>query len=121
MADVHIISIDGVLVVTLPAVTDDDTAERLVEQVGTRLVDLAARAVLVDVSNARIIDSFLGRVLVSLAGAVRLLGAEPVVVGMRPEVAITIVELGMDLGGVATALSIEHGLADLRVRAGRRM
>ena len=121
MADVHIISIDGVLVVTLPAVSDDRTAEHLVDQVGERLVELAARAVLIDVSNARIIDSFMGRVLSGLAGAVRLLGAEPVVVGMRPEVAITMVELGMDLGGIATALSIEHGLAGLRARAGRRM
>lgn len=121
MADIHFLSIDGVLVVTLPGVTDDRTAERLAEEVGNRLVGLAARAVLIDVSNARLIDSFMGRVLAGLAGASRLLGAEPMVVGMRPEVAITMVELGMDLGGVATALDIEHGLADLRARAGRRM
>lgn len=121
MADVHILSIDGVLVVTLPGVTDDQTAERLVEEVGSRLIELAARAVLIDVSNARMIDSFMGRVLAGLAAATRLLGAEPVVVGMRPEVAITMVELGMDLGGVAAALNIEHGLAGLRARAGRPM
>lgn len=119
MADIHTLSIDGVLVVTLPGLTDDRTAEFLVEAVGSRLVERAARAVLIDVSNARMIDSFMGRVLASVAGASRLLGAEPVVVGMRPEVAITMVELGMDLGGVATALDIEHGLADLRARAGR--
>ncbi|WP_029010431.1 STAS domain-containing protein [Azospirillum halopraeferens] len=121
MADVHILSVDGVLLVTFPGVTDDRTAERLIEEVGSRLVERAARAVLIDVSNARMIDSFMARVLAGLAGASRLLGAEPVVVGMRPEVAITMVELGMDLGGVATALNVEHGLADLRARAGRRM
>lgn len=121
MNTVYSIALDGVLIVTLPAVTDDGTAERLVEQLGTRLSEIAARAMLIDMSQARLLDSFMARVISSLAGTARLLGVEPVVAGIRPEVAMTMVELGLDLGGITTALDIEHGLAGLRARAGRRV
>lgn len=119
MAALSLLAIDGVLIVTLPADLDDRTTERLAEQIGNRLVELAARAVLIDISPARFVDSFLGRVLAGLAAIARLLGAEVAVVGMRPEVAITMVELGMDLGGIATALTIEQGLALIHGRLGR--
>ena len=121
MTEVHILSIDGFVLVTFPSVMDDGTAERLADETAQKLVAFGARGVLIDVSNARMIDSFMGRVLAGLACAAKLLGAEPIVVGMRPEVAMTMVELGMDLGGVPTALTIEHGLADLRARAGGRV
>ena len=118
MAALSLLAIDGVLIVTLPADLDDRVTDRLAEQVGDRLVALGARAVLIDVSAARFVDSFLGRVLAGLAAITRLLGAEVALVGMRPEVAITMVELGMDLGGIATALTIEQGLALVRGRLG---
>ncbi|ACI97792.1 STAS domain-containing protein [Rhodospirillum centenum] len=120
MEGVHILTVEGVLVVTLPGVTDDRMAERLVEEVAGRLVEHRARAVVIDVSNARLIDSFMGRVLEQMARTARLMGVEPMLTGMRPEVAITLIELGMTLGGIATALSLEHGLARLRERAGGR-
>lgn len=121
MSGVHTIALDGVLIVTLPAVTDDRTAEQLVEQVAQRLAAQSAQALLVDMSQARLLDSFMARVISALAGTARLLGVAPVVAGIRPEVAMTMVELGLDLGGIATALDIEHGLAVLRARAGGRV
>ncbi|MDO9712958.1 STAS domain-containing protein [Paracraurococcus lichenis] len=118
MAALSILAFDGILVVALPKAIDDRTMDRLAEEVGNRLVELAASAVLIDVSLAQIIDSFLGRVLAGLAATSRLLGAEVVLVGVRPEVAITMVELGLDLGNIATALTIEQGLANIRARLG---
>lgn len=120
MSVVSILSIDGVLVVSLPAMLDDGSAERLTEEVANRLVAVGAHGALIDVSNARMVDSFMGRVLAGVASTAKLLGAIPIVVGMRPEVALTMVELGMDLHGIPTALTIELGLADIRARAGRR-
>lgn len=115
----HIIPLDGILVVTLPPILGDKDAEHLAEQVGGRLVEEQAHAVLIDMALMRMIDSHMGRVLNVMAAMIRLLGAETMVAGLRPEVAMTMVELGMDLGGIPTALSVRHGLADIRARAGR--
>lgn len=115
----HIIPLDGILVVTLPPILGDKDAEHLAEQVGGRLVAEQAHAVLIDMAQMRMIDSHMGRVLNVMAAMIRLLGAETMVAGLRPEVAMTMVELGMDLGGIPAAPSVKHGLADLRARAGR--
>lgn len=115
----HIIPLDGILVVTLPPLLGDSDAEHLAEQVGERLVAEQAHAVLIDMAQMRMIDSHMGRVLNVMASMIRMLGAETMVAGLRPEVAMTMVELGMDLGGIRASLSVRHGLADLRARAGR--
>ncbi len=115
----HITPLDGILVVTLPPLLGDSDAEHLAQQVGERLVTEQAHAVLIDMTQMRMIDSHMGRVLNVMATMIRLLGAETMVAGLRPEVAMTMVELGMDLGGIPAALSVRHGLADLRARAGR--
>lgn len=116
----HITPLDGILVVTLPPLLSDRGAEDLAERVGGLLVQEGTHAVLIDMAQMRMIDSHMGRVLHAMASMIRLLGAETMVAGLRPEVAMTMVELGMDLGGIRASLSVRHGLADLRARAAGR-
>src|ERR1700749_4539127 len=102
MERIPILKIGAFLLVTL----QDDLTDRIVTS--------RARGVLIDISALDIVDSFIGRMLGNIAGMARILDAETVVVGMRPSVAITLVELGLSLKGVRTALNVERGMTLLR-------
>lgn len=114
MTAVPVVRIGNALVAALQEDIEDrsalDLADRLAEEVAAN----RAAVVLLDVSAAQIVDSFISRVIVDIARVCRLLGAQVTVVGMRPAVAITLVELGLTLDGVSTALTIDDALAALR-------
>ena len=101
------------LLVSIQVDLDDQTVMNLQEDLAKHVVKHGARGVIIDITAAEIVDSFVGRMLSTIASISRLLDAETVVVGMRPAVAITLVELGLSLGGVRTALNLEQGLAIL--------
>ncbi len=114
MAPVPLIHIGEALVATVQEGLRDQGALGLQQHLSERLVHTGARGVLLDLSVAETVDSFLGRLLGDIAAGARLLGAHTVVVGIQPAVAITLVELGLELRGVYTALTVEKGLARLR-------
>ncbi len=120
MERIPVLSLGDVLLVSIQVDLPDDTVLALQEDLAVRIVDTGARGVLIDISALEIVDSFVGRVFASVATLSRVLDAETVVVGMRPAVAITLVELGLTLHGVRTAISVEKGLAILRRLAGHR-
>jgi rsbT antagonist protein RsbS len=109
------------LLVTIQVDMHDQLALTLQDDLTTRITETGARGVLIDISSLDVVDSFIGRMLGSIATMSRLLDAETVVVGMQPAVAITLVELGLTLNGVRTALDVERGMALLRsaLRRGR--
>jgi rsbT antagonist protein RsbS len=104
----------GFLLVTIQVDMHDRLAMTLQEDLTSQIVKSRARGVLIDISMLEIVDSFIGRMLGSIAGMARLLDSETVVVGMRPSVAITLVELGLSLQGIRTALDVEKGMALLQ-------
>ncbi|EHR63075.1 STAS domain-containing protein [Saccharomonospora cyanea] len=106
-----IVGLGDVLLVTIQGELSDDDALSLQEELTTRVANTSARGVLIDISGLEIVDSFLARTLHDIAGASALLAARTVVVGMRPEVAITLVELGLTLPGLETALTVAGGLS----------
>jgi rsbT antagonist protein RsbS len=95
----------------------DRLAMALEEDLTTRIVEHAAKGVLIDISALEIVDSFIGRTLANIAMIAKVLDAETVVVGMRPPVAITLVELGLSLPGVRTALNAERGMVMIKSRS----
>ncbi|GAA3831975.1 STAS domain-containing protein [Streptomyces phyllanthi] len=107
---VPVLRIGDVLLVTLQGDLHDGTAEQLQQDVSEAAADSRVNGVVIDLSGVEIVDSFLGRVLADIAAKTRLLAAETVVAGMRPAVAITLVELGLTLPGLRTALSTEEAL-----------
>ena len=119
MGRVPIIKIGDTLIATVQEDLHDRDALDLQEEVSRSLERTGARGVLLDLSVVEIIDSFLGRTIADIARLVRLLGARTVVVGIQPSVAITLVELGLELRGVPTALDVEQGLGLLRRLDGR--
>ena len=111
MERIPILRMGEFLLVTIQVDMHDQLATQLQEDLTTKIVQHRARGVLIDISALEIVDSFIGRMLANIASVSRLLDADTVVVGMRPEVAITLVELGLGLPGVKTALTAERGLA----------
>jgi rsbT antagonist protein RsbS len=97
----------------------DRLAMSLQDDLTERIVSDRARAVLIDISALEMVDSFIGRMLASIAAMSKVLDAETVVVGMRPAVAITLVELGLSLKGVRTALNVERGMQLLKSELAR--
>src|SRR5262245_25798282 len=102
------------LLVTIQVDMHDRLALALQEDLTSRIARERARGVLIDISSLELVDSFIGRTLGSIAAMSRVLDAETVVVGMRPAVAITLVELGLSFKGVRTALNVEKGMELLR-------
>ncbi len=111
---VPVLRIGQDLLVTLQGDVDDATIESIERDVSNEVARTHARGFLIDVSGLDMVDSFVARVLARLVRMVRLLGAEAAVVGIRPSVAITLVELGVPLADLNTALNAEQGMARLR-------
>ena len=107
------------LLVTIQVEMHDRLVMTLQDELTHRIVLHRARGVLIDISALEIVDSFIGRALGNIANMARILDAETVVVGMRPAVAITLIELGLRLEGVRTALNAEKGMALIRRRLGQ--
>jgi rsbT antagonist protein RsbS len=116
MDRIPILKLGDALLVTIQVDMHDRLATALEEDLTTRIVAHSARGVLIDISALEIVDSFIGRMLDNIAAVSRILDAETVVVGMRPAVAITLVELGLSLSGVKTALNVERGMALIKTR-----
>jgi rsbT antagonist protein RsbS len=114
VARVPIIRLGDTLIATVQEELRDRDAMALQEELNAALERSGARGVLLDVSVVETVDSFLGRLLAEIAAGARLLGARTVVVGIQPAVAITLVELGLELTGVRTALDAEKGMALLK-------
>jgi rsbT antagonist protein RsbS len=115
---IPILKMGEFLLVTIQVDMHDRLALTLQDDLTERIVQMRARGVLIDISALEIVDSFIGRMLGNIAGMSRVLDAETVVVGMQPAVAITLVELGLRLPGVKTALNVEKGMELLRDAVG---
>lgn len=111
MDRIPILKLGRALLVSIQVDIHDRLATALEADLSERIVSTGARGVMIDISGLEIVDSFMGRMLDNIAAVSRLLDADTVVVGMRPAVAITLVELGLSLTGVKTALNVERGMA----------
>lgn len=111
MDRIPILKMGDALLITIQVDMHDQLALALEDDLTQKIVKTRAKGVLIDISSLEIVDSFMGRMLDNIAAVSRILDAETVVVGMRPAVAITLVELGLSLTGVKTALNVERGMA----------
>jgi rsbT antagonist protein RsbS len=114
MDQIPILKMGDFLLVTIQVDMHDRMALALQDDLTNAIAKFGARGVLIDISSLEIVDSFIGRVLANIAAMSSVLDARTVVVGMRPAVAITLVELGLSLPGVRTALDVERGMVLLR-------
>ncbi|MGE5170727.1 MAG: STAS domain-containing protein [Rudaea sp.] len=114
MDRIPILKMGEYLLVTIQVDMHDELAMRLQEDLTARISAESAQGVLIDISSLDVVDSFIGRMIANIAAMARVLDAQTVVTGMRPAVAITLVELGLGLEGVHTALTVERGMALLR-------
>ena len=121
MEHIPILKMGAFLLVTIQVDMHDQLALTLQDDLTGRIAETGARGVLIDISSLDVVDSFIGRMLANIAAMARVLDAVTVVVGMRPAVAITLVELGLALPGVRTALNVERGMDLLREAAGDRL
>ena len=118
MDRIPILKMGEFLLVTIQVDMHDRLAIQLQEDLTGRIAATRSRGVLIDISSLEIVDSFIGRMLGNIAGMSKVLGADTVVTGMQPSVAITLVELGLSLKGVRTALNVERGMDLLRASLG---
>ena len=116
MERIPILQMGQFLLVTIQVDMHDQLALTLQEDLAERINATSARGVLIDISALDIVDSFIGRMIGTISGLSRVMDAETVVVGLQPAVAVTLVELGMTLPGVSTALNVERGMKLLRER-----
>jgi rsbT antagonist protein RsbS len=114
MESIPILRTSEFLLVTIQVDMHDRLAMTLQEDITAQIVQHRSRGVLIDISSLEVVDSFIGRMIGNIAAMSRVLDAETVVVGMRPAVAITLVELGLSLPGVRTALNVDKGMDLLR-------
>jgi rsbT antagonist protein RsbS len=110
MHRIPILQMGPALLVTIQVDMEDQTALTLQDDLSSKIAATGASGVLIDISALEIVDSFVGRMLVAISGIARVLDATTVVVGMQPAVAITLVELGLSLDGVKTALNVRRGM-----------
>ena len=111
MERIPILKMGKILLVTIQVDLQDQVALALQDDLSTQIEKTGAHGVLIDISALEIVDSFVGRMLAGISGIASVLDATTVVVGMQPAVAITLVELGLSLEGVRTALNVERGMA----------
>jgi rsbT antagonist protein RsbS len=111
---IPILKVGRVLIVPIQTDMDDRTVIHLQERILAELERTRARGVLIDISLLEMVDSFIGRMLSDIAAMARIMDARTVVVGIQPAVAITLVELGLELSGVATVLNVDEGIRLLR-------
>lgn len=116
MDRIPILRMGEFLLVTIQVDMHDQLAMTLQDDLAERISATSAKAVLIDISALDMVDSFIGRMIGTISGLSRIMDAETVVVGMQPAVAITLVELGLELPGVSTALNVERGVQLLRAR-----
>ena len=116
MDRIPILKLRDLLLVTIQVDMHDRLALQLQDELTARISQTGARGVLIDISALDIVDSFIGRMIANIAAMARVLDADTVVVGMQPAVAITLVELGLTLPGVRTALNVDRGMALLETK-----
>lgn len=114
MDHIPILKVDSFLLATIQIELHDELAMSLQDDLTEKLLKTGSHGVLIDISALEIVDSYIGRMLSQISAIVRIMDATMVLVGMRPAVAITLVELGMTMPGVRTALNVDKGLALLR-------
>ena len=118
MDRIPILKLQDYLLVTIQVELHDQLAITLQDDLTQQLSRTHARGVLIDISALEIVDSFIGRTLAHIAAMARIMDANTVIVGMRPAVAITLIELGMSLTGIKTALNVDKGMDLLRLSSG---
>ena len=116
MDRIPILRMGDFLLVTIQVDMHDQLASALQDDLTSKIAQTKAKGILIYISSLDIVDSFIGRMLANTSAMARVLGAEAVVVGMQPAVAITLVELGLNMSGVHTALDVEKGMETLRNR-----